>query len=96
MSEDDIHYFCTTTLGPLAYPTSESNRELRQTLKVYLDNQCRITETADELFIHRNTVKYRINKCDTLFGQSIEEPLISLQLRLALLLSSDKNRYLTN
>lgn len=96
VSEDDIHYFCTTTLGPLAYPTSESNRELRQTLKVYLDNQCRITETADELFIHRNTVKYRINKCDTLFGQSIEEPLISLQLRLALLLSSDKNRYLTN
>lgn len=91
VSEDNIHYFCVTTLGKLAYPTSDNDKELRQTLKVYLDNQCRITETADELFIHRNTVKYRINKCNNLLEKNIESSYFSLQLRLALHLSSETN-----
>lgn len=86
---DDIRYFCTTILKSLAYPDNENDLELRRTLNTYLNNQCRITETAEELFIHRNTVKYRITKCSQLFGKSIDDPDLSIQLRVALLLSME-------
>lgn len=86
---DDIRYFCTTVLKDLAYPDNENDIELRRTLSTYLNNQCRITETAEELFIHRNTVKYRITKCAQLFGKAIDDPDLSIQLRVALLLSME-------
>ncbi|MFS6998617.1 helix-turn-helix domain-containing protein [Carnobacterium maltaromaticum] len=60
--KEDIEHFCLVNLKSLAFPRSEMNRELRRTLKVYLESQCEITITAKKLFIHRNTVKYQITK----------------------------------
>ncbi|MEG2601817.1 MAG: helix-turn-helix domain-containing protein, partial [Carnobacterium sp.] len=68
------------------------NRELRRTLKVYLESQCEITITAKKLFIHRNTVKYRIAKCEELFESPINDPKLSLNLRLALVLSDTEDQ----
>ena len=49
-----------------------------------MDNQCDITKTADEIFIHRNTVKYRIKKCEEIIGYPVEDPVRSLDIRIAL------------
>lgn len=87
LNQNQIIYFCEYTLKDLAFPTDPSDIELRNTLKTYLDNQCEITQTANELFIHRNTVKYRIQKCEDLLGTEIKSPQNSLNLRLALDLS---------
>lgn len=84
---EDIEHFCIVNLKSLAYPQSEMNRELRRTLKIYSESQCEITVTAKKLFIHRNTVKYRIAKCEELFETPINDPELSLNLRLALVLS---------
>ena len=86
---DEVHYFCQDTLKELAYPKEESMIELRRTLKTYLDNQCEITKTSKILFIHRNTVKYRIEQCEKILGTPINEPSFSLNLRLALTLSEN-------
>nr|WP_247599308.1 PucR family transcriptional regulator [Facklamia miroungae] len=83
----DINYFCESVLKELAYPQTNNLKELRDTLKVYLDNQCETTQTANKLFIHRNTVKYRIEKCQELLGVDITDPKVSLNLRIALTLS---------
>jgi purine catabolism regulator len=88
--EDDIQYFCLSVLKHLAYPKNESDIDLRQTLKTYLDNQCEITKTAEKLFVHRNTVKYRIKKCEAIFHAPIHSEELSLQLRVALYLSEIK------
>ncbi|WP_034551122.1 PucR family transcriptional regulator [Carnobacterium funditum] len=85
-----VEHFCTTTLKKLAFPISEMDKELRKTLKVYLESQCDITLTAKLLFIHRNTVKYRIAKCEEIFETPINDPNLSLKLRLALELSKEK------
>ena len=61
---------------------------LKQTLKIYMDNQCDITKTAEKIFIHRNTVKYRINKCSNLIGTNIEDPIQSLNIRIAIYASN--------
>ncbi|KTW10598.1 PucR family transcriptional regulator, partial [Mammaliicoccus sciuri] len=47
--------FVKHTLGPLSYPKTKKDIELKQTLKIYMDNQCDITKTAEKIFIHRNT-----------------------------------------
>jgi PucR family transcriptional regulator, purine catabolism regulatory protein len=84
---EHVQHFCKHTLKTLAYPTNKIQLELRKTLQVYLDCQGEISETSKVLFIHRNTVKYRISKLNEIFDTPIEDSEISLQLRVALLLS---------
>ncbi|EGO8419277.1 PucR family transcriptional regulator [Enterococcus faecalis] len=83
----DVEYFCQQQLKELAYPTEPTLQELRKTLKVFLDFNCEITKTANALYLHRNTIKYRMNQCEKLLGTSIQEPETSLLLRVALELS---------
>lgn len=91
MGNDEISYFCQNILKELAYPTDTNLMELRKTLKIFLDNQCEVTKTANDLFVHRNTVKYRIDNIQDILKTTINTPENSLNLRLALYLS-EKNR----
>ncbi|MDH9159895.1 MULTISPECIES: PucR family transcriptional regulator [Staphylococcus] len=84
---EKLQPFIKHTLGPLSYPKTKKDLELKQTLQVYMDNQCDITKTAEKIYIHRNTVKYRINKCSNMIGTNIEDPLHSLNIRIALYVS---------
>lgn len=88
MSETDTHYFCQSTLKDLYGPHEDDSNyaELKNTLKVYLDCQCEITRTANTLFIHRNTVKYRIQRIEEILECDISSPENSLNLRIALML----------
>lgn len=80
-------HFCITNLGELAYPTEDSVKDLRHTLKVFLDSQSEIKLTSERLFVHRNTVKYRIAKCKDILGTSLDDPQNTLNLRMALEMS---------
>lgn len=84
IEKEEAKYFSQDCLKILSYPQSEMDIELRKTLKAFLDNQCEITKTANELFIHRNTVKYRIDNIEELLDCKIDTPENSFKLRLAL------------
>lgn len=86
-NEENIHYFCEKILKELAYPEEAGVKDLKKTLKVYLDYNCEITKTATALYLHRNTIKYRIKQCEKILGMSVKNPQNSLNLRLALELS---------
>ncbi|UUX35319.1 PucR family transcriptional regulator [Fundicoccus culcitae] len=88
LNQNTLIYYCKSVLKELAYPEEESLIDLRKTLDIYLKNQCEITQTASDLFIHRNTVKYRINRCEEILGTSVNDPEASLDIRLALELSN--------
>lgn len=89
LDNSEIVYFCKATLKDFAYPEDDVMKDLRETLDVYLKNQSEITRTAKELFIHRNTVKYRINRCEEILGVQVDAPEESLNIRLALNLSAE-------
>lgn len=89
LDQSEISYFCKSILKELAYPTEDSRIDLRETLDTYLKNQGEITQTSNELFIHRNTVKYRINRCEEILGVKVDDPEVSLNIRLALKLSAE-------
>ncbi len=57
---------------------------LIQTLAVYLETHCQISETAKRLYVHRNTIIYRLEKIEELLGKSLKDPDTTLHLRLAL------------
>ncbi len=44
---------------------------LEQTMRVYLANSLRLEATADALFIHRNTLRYRLSRIEGLTGTDL-------------------------
>lgn len=44
-----------------------------ETLCHYLGSQCSVQKTADRLYVHRNTVAYRVNKMREMFGLNFED-----------------------
>ncbi|MGN7388727.1 PucR family transcriptional regulator [Sporosarcina sp. SAFN-015] len=84
----DVKALYENTLKSLAYPKTKENQELIKTIQVYLDSQCEISETSRRLYIHRNTVKYRIEKAEEILNCSFRDPAHSLRIRVALLIGS--------
>jgi purine catabolism regulator len=86
LPEQNIKKFYENTLRSLSYPKSKDEEDLLHTLIVYLDYHCEISKTAKKLFVHRNTVKYRIAKCEETLGYSVHDSENSLHLRMALMM----------
>lgn len=80
---DDLKTFYTHALHQLA-SLPKDDQGLLQTLSVYLETHCQISETAKRLYVHRNTVIYRLEKCEELLGKSLKDADTTLRLRLAL------------
>ncbi|MDR2819846.1 MAG: PucR family transcriptional regulator ligand-binding domain-containing protein [Desulfovibrio sp.] len=88
---EHIRHFCLHILGELAYPENEHNLYFRKTLEAYLNCQGDITRTSKKIYVHRNTVTYRMEKIQHLLGKPLEDPDYSLMVRLAILLSGQQS-----
>lgn len=84
----DLKSLYENTLKSLAYPKTKEDQELIKTIQVYLDAQCEYSETSRKLFVHRNTVKYRIEKAEELLNCSLRDPADSLRIRVSLIIGS--------
>lgn len=85
--EREVRDTCRVTLRELAYPENQTEEELRKTLQTYLACGSCITKTAESLFVHRNTIKYRLKKCEEILGTDLSEEETRFQVKLALLLT---------
>ena len=54
-------------------PKSVGDDELEQTAMSFFECNLNISETAHKLFIHRNTLIYRINKLESITGYDIRK-----------------------
>jgi hypothetical protein len=72
------------TLGALA-ADDDHNARLRDTLRVFLEENGSYKTTAERLVLHKNTVQYRVRKAE----ESLPRPIVHdrLQIELALLAS---------
>lgn len=61
--------------------------DLRQTLEVHLESRTSLEGTARALFVHPNTVRYRLRRIEALTGRSPGDPRDALALRLGLILA---------
>ena len=60
----------------------ENDAQLVQTLQVYLDSDCQSAEAAQRLFVHRNTLRYRMRLIEKLTGCDLDsfEDLVNFYL----------------
>ena len=65
-SEEAARSYCGCILGRLLSHAQGERADLLETLRVYLDSNCSYAETARVLFLHVNTVKYRLRQIEPL------------------------------
>ena len=73
MSEDagELERFYEETVAPLSAYDEQYETELVATIEAYLENDGNVTPTADQLFTHRHTVRYRLERVRDLSGHDI-------------------------
>lgn len=62
----------------------ESSDELLRTLAAYFEHNGNLSQTAEALYIHRNTLLYRMERIATITGLELERPDTRLAVQLAL------------
>lgn len=80
---DRAREFMTARLGPLAAGDEQAER-LRQTATAYLRHNRSASHAAKELFVHQNTVTYRIRQVEELLGRPVTEGQTELLCALKL------------
>jgi DNA-binding PucR family transcriptional regulator len=73
MSEEpgELERFYEETLAPLAAYDEQYETELVSTVEAYLENDGNVAQTAGQLFTHRHTVRYRLERVKELAGHDI-------------------------
>lgn len=71
-------------LAPLADLRPSSADKLAETLRAWVLHQGRREAVAEELFIHPQTVRYRVGQLRELYGERLEDPAFVLEVTLAL------------
>lgn len=80
---EQLKKFYSDTFQGFANDPKKDHQVLLHTLSVYLETHCQLSETAKRLYVHRNTVIYRLEKCEEIIGRSLKEADETLRLRLA-------------
>lgn len=70
---------------PLVNYDRERGSGLAQTLSVYFKTGSNASETADRLFLHRNSLLYRLERIQKLTGLNLRDHESRLTLQLGLL-----------
>ncbi|MFP7299271.1 PucR family transcriptional regulator [Neobacillus niacini] len=89
---EEIRDFCYDFLSELIRHDQENGNVLLDTFHTFLLCDCSIKETADKLFLHPNTVAYRIKKVK----QIIKHDLTSPEFKLAYLFAMESYQILKN
>ena len=74
---------CHPATSTLWHRKKEFGDEMFDTLKTYLDNECSIGKTASAMFIHRNTIIYRIKKIQNYIKDNLKSVYSRDYIRLS-------------
>ena len=70
---EELEAFYGETLEPVVRYDSRYGTELVQTLTTYLENDASTVRTASDLFAHRHTIRYRLDRVGELTGLDVDK-----------------------
>lgn len=76
-------------LAPLRQYDIEHHGDLVKTLAAYLRHGGNATQAANALFLHRNSLRYRLARIQASLGMDPDDPDVRLALSIALLISTE-------
>ncbi|CAH0439050.1 Conserved hypothetical protein [Clostridium neonatale] len=56
------------------------------TLRNFFDNNQSISDTANAMYLHRNTISYRLNKIRKIIEDDFDNPLIRLHMYISFII----------
>ncbi|MGI6553500.1 MAG: PucR family transcriptional regulator [Bacillota bacterium] len=87
---ESMRSFQQEYLGNLKLYDAQNQTELVKTLICYLKNNGNLRRTAEEMFIHKNSVLYRIKKIEEITGLKLNDPEDRFNFHLSLKLDQIK------
>jgi len=80
---DELNKIYMENLGKLLEYDNKNGTDLLDTLEIYLTEDRNLRKTSEELYIHRNTLKYRISRIQEILQINLEGVNECFNLRLA-------------
>ncbi|MCL6454155.1 MAG: PucR family transcriptional regulator ligand-binding domain-containing protein [Alicyclobacillus sp.] len=75
---------CRALILPIEEYDKENGTDLLRTLDAYLRCGGNTRQVAEELFVHRNSVHYRLERIQDIIGKSLSDPETAFRLNLCL------------
>ena len=91
---ENLGRFCHPALSRLRQYDHHNKTRLYETLYVYLDTGCSIKLTSEKLYIHRNSLVYRLNRITEVCQFDLENSHTRLLLRMSYLIDKFNGMHL--
>ena len=78
--------FVEKHIGKLIRADEVNKSNLCETLETYINHNCNAKETAESMYIHRNTLNYRLGKTQEILGNKCNDMDSCLTLKLAFMI----------
>ena len=79
-------------IGKLLQADELNDGNLHETLENYLNCSCNAKKTAEAMFLHRNTLNYRLKKIREILSCDLENLDTCLEMKMAFMISRYRNR----
>lgn len=90
--KQELHLFIEETLGKLLLYDQEKGAELVKTLEVYFECSGKLKKVTEKMYVHYNTILYRLDRIQQITGCNLEDATACLNLQMAIkLLQMVKN-----
>lgn len=73
-------------LGPIIEYDESNGSDFLQFIKEFIDNDCNVQQVANIMFVHRNTIHYKINKIKDISGLSLSNMNDLFKIKLCLMI----------
>ncbi len=83
-ARDELQRFYDETLGRLTRYDEAHGTELISTLEVFFEENANASQTSRALFVHRNTLNYRLQRIGEITGLDLNDAEARLAMQLAL------------
>ncbi|MCR4961481.1 MAG: PucR family transcriptional regulator ligand-binding domain-containing protein [Lachnospiraceae bacterium] len=89
ISDKNVGNYCKEKIGALL--RHEKGEELMNSLAAIIENDWNLKETAQNEFVHYNTIKYRFHKIEEILGRSLESTSAKLEVEMAVKIYQCRN-----
>ena len=93
MDTDDVVYLCHNGVLTLTRYDRAYQNNLRDVLFYYLMNDRSISRTSSQMYMHRNTLIYKVKQIEELLGESLDDPYTRHSLIFSCLLLRYREMY---